>query len=84
MHNGTLCNSSSRIVNHLTLLQYYCRFKLNALQSLCFAYTPKLYKFSLQYLHINKIPFSYDDCVKYLGFTLVIARKDDDDMLRRM
>ena len=35
-------------------------------------------------LHINNVPPSYVDSVKYLGFTFTNAHKDDDDMLRQM
>ena len=84
MFNGTLCNSASRIIKHLSRLQYHCKFNFNAKKSFCFAFTPRLFKFSLPYLHINNIPISYVDSVKYLGFTFAGAHKDDHDILRQM
>ena len=56
----------------------------NAKKSFCFALTPRLFKLSLPYLHINNIPISYVDSVKYLGFTFAGAHKDDNDILRQM
>ena len=56
----------------------------NAKKSFCFAFTPKLFKLSLPYLHINNIPISYVDSVMYLGFTFASAHKDDNDILRQM
>ena len=58
--------------------------KFNAKKSLCFAFTPRLFKLSLPYLHINNIPISYVDSVKYLGFKFACAYKDDNDILRQM
>ena len=43
-----------------------------------------MFKLSLPYLHINNIPISYVDSVKYLGFTFAGAHKDDNDILRQM
>ena len=54
----------------------------NAKKSFCFAFTPRLFKLSLPYLHIN-IPISYVDSVKHLGFTFAGAHKDND-ILRQM
>ena len=36
----------------------------NALKSYCIAFTPKLYKLTLQSLHINSLPISYTDSIK--------------------
>ena len=43
-----------------------------------------MFKLFLPYLHINNIPISYVDSVKYLGFTFAGAHKDDNDILRQM
>ena len=40
----------------------------NALQSYCIAFTPKLYKLTLPFLHINSLPISYTDSIKYLRY----------------
>ena len=56
----------------------------NALESFCFAFTPKLYKLCLPCLHINNMPLVYVDSIKYFGFTFSRNHKDDDDMLRQM
>ena len=69
-----ICHSYSIIVD----------FNFNAKKSFCFAFTPRLFKLSLPYLHINTIPISYVDSVKYLGFTFAGAHKDDNDILRQM
>ena len=69
-----ICHSYSIIVD----------LNFNAKKSFCFAFTPRLFKFSLPDLHINNIPISYVDSVKYLGFTFAGAHKDDHDILRQM
>ena len=69
-----ICHSYSIIVD----------LNFNAKKSFCFAFTPRLFKLSLPYLHINNIPISYVDSVKYLGFTFAGAHKDDNDILRQM
>ena len=56
----------------------------NAKKSFHFAFTPRLFKLSLLYLHINNIPISYVDLVKYLGFAFASTHKDDNDILRQM
>ena len=53
----------------------------NAKKSFCFAFTAWLFKLFLPYLHINNIPISYVDSVKYLGFTFAGAHMDDNDIL---
>ena len=68
-----ICHSYSIIVD----------LNFNAKKSFCFAFTPRLFKLSLPYLHINNIPISYVDSVKYLGFTFAGAHKDDNDILRK-
>ena len=75
----------------LCLLTIHCRrhsiivgLNFNAKKSFCFAFTPRLFKLALPFLHIKTIPISYVDSVKYLGFTLTGAHKDDNDMLRQM
>ena len=68
---------------HCYSITVYLNF--NALKSFCFTFTSKLYKLSLPYLHINKVPLSlYADSVKYLGFTFVSTHKEHDDVLRQM
>ena len=69
-----ICHSYSIIVD----------LNFNAKKSFCFAFTPRLFKLSLPYLHINNIPISYVDSVKYLVFTFAGAHKDDNDILRQM
>ena len=69
-----ICHSYSIIVE----------LNFNAKMSFCFAFTPRLFKLSLPYLHINNIPISYVDSVKYLGFTFAGAHKDDNAILRQM
>ena len=69
-----ICHSYSIIVD----------LNFNPKKSVCFAFTPRLFKLSLPYLQINNIPISYVDSVKYLGFTFAGANKDDNDILRQM
>ena len=69
-----ICHSYSIIVD----------LNLNAKKSFCVAFTPRLFKLSLPYLHINNIPISYVDSVMYLGFTFAGAHKNDNDILRQM
>ena len=50
----------------------------NALKSYCVAFLPKLYKLALPGLHINSMPISYTDSIKYLGYiiaTIVMTQK---------
>ena len=44
----------------------------NATKSYCVAFTPKLYKLALPSLHINHLPISYTDSIKYLGYILYL------------
>ena len=69
-----ICHSYSIIVD----------LNFSAKKSFCFAFTPFLFKLCLPYLHVNIIPISYVDSVKYLGFTFAGAHKDDNDILRQM
>ena len=69
-----ICHNYSIIVN----------LNFNAKSNFCFAFTSRLFKLSLLYLHINNILISYVDSVKYLGFTFVGAHKDDNGILRQM
>ena len=59
-------------------------FNFKALKSLCFAFTPRLYKLCLPHVNINNVPLVYIDTIKYLGFTFSRNHKDDDVMLRQM
>ena len=56
----------------------------NALKSYCIAFTPKLYKLTLPSLHINYLPISYTDSIKYLGYMFSSNNSDDNEMLRQM
>ena len=49
---------------HCYSITVYLNF--NALKSFCFAFTPKLYKLSLPYLYINKLPSSVYIFILYL------------------
>ena len=57
---------------------------VNALNSICFAFTLRLYKLCLPHVHINNVPLVFVDSIKYLGFTFSRNHKDDDDMFRQM
>ena len=69
-----LCHRYSIIVN----------LTFNALKSLCFAFTLRLYKLCLPHVHINNVPLVYVDSIQYLEFKFSRNHKDDDDMLRQM
>ena len=56
----------------------------NATKSYCVAFTPKLYKLALPSLHINRLPISYTDSIKYLGYIFTSDNSDDAEMLRQM
>ena len=57
----------------------------NALKSYCIAFTLKLYKLTLPSLHINNLPISYTDSIKYLGYMCSSSNNSDDtEMLRQM
>ena len=56
----------------------------NALKSYCVAFLPKLYKLALPELHINSMPISYTDSIKYLGYIFSSNNNDDAEMLRQM
>ena len=45
----------------------------NALKSYCVAFTPKLYKLTFPSLHINSLPISYTDSIKYLGYIYLVV-----------
>ena len=44
------------------------------------AFTPKLYKLALPSLHINHLPISYTDSIKYLGYIFTSDNSDDADV----
>ena len=56
----------------------------NETKSYCVAFTPKLYKLALPLLHINRLPISYTDSIKYLGYIFTSDNSDDAEMLRQM
>ena len=56
----------------------------NATKSYCVAFTPKLYKLALPSLHINHLPISYTNSIKYLGYIFTSDNSDDAEMLRQM
>ena len=56
----------------------------NALKSYCVAFLPTLYKLALPVLHINSMPISYTDSIKYLGYIFSNSNNDDAEMLRQM
>ena len=56
----------------------------NATKSYCVAFTPKLCKLALPSLHINHLPISYTDSIKYLGYIFTSDNSDDAEMLRQM
>ena len=56
----------------------------NALNSYCIAFTPKLHKLTLPSLHINYLPITYTDYIKYLGYIFSSNNSDDNEMLRQM
>ena len=56
----------------------------NALKSYCVAFLPKMYKLALPVLHINSMPISYTDSIKYLGQLFSNNSSDDAEMLRQM
>ena len=56
----------------------------NATKSYCVAFTPKLYKLALPSLHINHLPISYTDSIKYLGYIFTSDNSDDAEMLRQI
>ena len=56
----------------------------NSLKSYCVDFLPKLYKLAIPVLHINSMPISYTDSIKYLGYTFSSNNSDDAEMLRQM
>ena len=71
----------------INLCYEYCigiDMNFNALKSYCIAFTPKLYKLTLPSLHINYLPISYTDSIKYLGYMFSSNNSDDNEMLRQM
>ena len=56
----------------------------NALKSYCIAFTPNVYKLTLPSLHINFLPISYTDSIKYLGYMFSSNNSDDNEMLRQI
>ena len=56
----------------------------NALKSYCVAFLLKLYKLALPVLHINSMPISYTDSIKYLGDIFSNNNNNDAEMLRQM
>ena len=44
----------------------------NATNSYCVAFTSKWYKLVLPSLHINHLPISYTDSIKYHGYTCIL------------
>ena len=63
-------------------IEIYLNF--DALKSYCVAFLPKLYKLALPVLHINSMPISYTDSIKYLGYIFSNNNNDDAEMLRQM
>ena len=57
---------------------------VNATKSYCVAFTLKLYKLTLPSLHINHLPISYTDSIKYLGYIFSSNNSDDAEMLRQI
>ena len=43
-----------------------------------------IYKLALPSLHINPLPISYTDSIKYLGYIFTSDNSDDAEMLRQM
>ena len=56
----------------------------NATKSYCASFTPKFYKLALPSLHINHLPISYTDSIKYLGYIFTSDNSDDAEMLMQM
>ena len=56
----------------------------NTTKSYCVAFTPKLFKLALPSLHINHLPISYTDSIKYLGYIFTSDNSDDTEMLGQM
>ena len=56
----------------------------NVTKSCCVAFTPKLYKLALPSLHINHLPISCTDSIKYLGYILTSDNSVDAEMLTQM
>ena len=56
----------------------------NETKSYCVAFSPKLYKLTLPLLHINYLPISYTDSIKYLGYIFNSDNSDNAEMLRRI
>ena len=56
----------------------------NATKCYCVAFTTKLYKLALPSLHINYLPISYTDSIKYLGYLFSSDNCNDAQMLRQM
>ena len=56
-------------------------WNFNALKSYCVAFLPKLYKLPLPVLHINFMPISYTDSIKYLGYIFSNTCNDDAEIV---
>ena len=74
---GPLCKDATHI-------RYIGRKEVNAVKPYCVAFLPNLYKLALPVLHINSMPISYTDNIKYLGFIFSNNNNDDAEMLRQM
>ena len=56
----------------------------NVLKSYCIAFTLKLNTLTLPSLHINNLPISDIDSIKYQGYMCSSNNSDDTEMLRQM
>ena len=79
-----MCNSFTRADRLCYEYSVDIDLNFNATKSYCVAFTPKLYKLALPSLHINHLPISYTDSIKYLGYICTSDNSDDAEMLRQM
>ena len=79
-----MCNSSTELIGLCYEYSVDIDLNFNATKSYCVAFTPKLYKLALPSLHINHLPISYTDSIKYLGYIFTSDNSVDAEMLRQM
>ena len=72
-----------KLINMCFKYSIEINLNFNALKSYCVAFLPKLYKLALPVLHINSMPISYTDSIKYLEYIFSNNNSDDAEMLRQ-
>ena len=66
-----MCNSFRRADRFMYEYSVDIDLNFKSTKSYCVAFTPKLYMLALPSLHINHLPISYTDSIKYFGYILL-------------